>query len=73
MKFHIYQINACRNIKIESIMAIAGFFYTRGSLNLKQFIHPRGKYLIYNEKNAKNKSCYSKKKNVATVYVLQQY
>lgn len=30
------------------------FFYTRGSLNLKQFIHPRGKYLIYNEKNAKN-------------------
>ena len=43
-------------------MAIAGFFYTRGSLNLKQFIHPRGKYLIYNEKNAKNKSCYSKKK-----------
>ena len=70
MKFHIYQINACRNIKIESIMAIAGFFYTRGSLNLKQFIHPRGKYLIYNEKNAKN---YSKKKNVATVYVLQQY
>ena len=40
-------------------MAIAGFFYTRGSLNLKQFIHPRGKYLIYNEKNAKN---YSKKK-----------
>ena len=46
------------------------FFYTRGSLNLKQFIHPRGKYLIYNEKNAKN---YSKKKNVATVYVLQQY
>ena len=30
------------------------FCYTRGSLNLKQFIHPRGKYLIYNEKNAKN-------------------
>ena len=53
-------------------MTIAGFFYTRGSLNLKQFIHPRGKYLIYNEKMPKT-SLAIQKKNVATVYVLQQY
>ena len=54
-------------------MTIAGFFYTRGSLNLKQFIHPRGKYLIYNEKMPKTSLAIQKNKNVATVYVLQQY
>ena len=43
-------------------MAIAGFFYTRGSLNLKQFIHPRGKYLIYNEKKCQKLVLLFKKK-----------
>lgn len=43
-------------------MTIAGFFYTRGSLNLKQFIHPRGKYLIYNEKMPKTSLAIQKKK-----------